>query len=572
MRRWVEWFGWTKVSPHSEWLLWGLILVCALTLRVWQLGDQVLIDDEWHALHQLMRFDYREIFLSFGQADHTIPLSLFYKFVADHWGLSEWRMRALPLIAGVMMVVAAPWVLRPWLASPERLLMGGLLALSPILIHFSRYARVHALVALLGFLAIVALWRWWHERDARWVLLFVPSAVMCAWMQPMTLVVSASAILWFVAVGLKQLLVDRNVLPITRIMPVAITTMALASALLLPPLLADPWSRVTPDGMEPLQWMTWVHAWQLVAGTAHGAMPLLIFFMAVIGAWIMARRAAGFLVYTAYLFIVMVLALAFLNPAWVSHALVPVRHLSLLLPVASMLIAVGLYSVWKQTRAAVYPSHYLPLRASYQDALARIVATGLVSGLVLALVISGPLYATYGPLNQFSGHLRYHFDYNFDRNPFAQVVEAVEMPAIYQKMQDEPGEWVLIESPWHFESHFSPLSAFQARHQQRVLIGALSGLCADWVWGEPVVSDQHAYRLRLRQFVRLSDLPHRLDDRNRFVIVHRLPLATAAEHQRPLPDVDQCVQALRQTLGEPWHDEAERVVFRLPAGFARAVR
>lgn len=559
------------------WVLWVLIVAGAAFIRTWQLGTQILVDDEWHALHQLMRFDYRQIFLSFGQADHTIPLTLFYKFVADHWGLSEWRMRAVPWLAGVAMVAVVPWALRPWLMRHEGVVLAVLLALSPMLIHFSRYARSHALVALLGLLAMVALWRWWHERDARWVVLFVPAAVICAWMQPMTLVMTASAMLWFVALSLKQLLLNRDVLPITRIMPVAITTLALASALLVPPLLADPWRANDPADMGSLQWSTLVHGWQLMVGTAHGGMALLGLGLAGIGAWVMSRRAPAFLIYWGYLLLVMLLALAWLNPAWVSHALVPVRHLSMVLPMVLMLMAVGLGALWRWGSAAIERrlvrrlSRRLSRRLAQSSWAGRLAAAVPLGLLLLAWVSTGPLYATYGERNQFSAHLRYHFDYNFERNPFARVVEAVDMPAIYQRMAAEPGDWVLIESPWHFESHFSPLSAFQRRHQQLVMIGVVSGLCAEWVWGEPVVQAQRGYRLRLSQFVRLADLPHRLDDRNRFVIVHRQPLTTAVEPRRALPAVEDCVLVLRETLGEPWHEEAERVVFRVPAGSAEVV-
>jgi hypothetical protein len=302
-------------------------------------------------------------------------------------------------------------------------------------------------------------------------------------------------------------------------------------------------------------------------------MALLGLGLAGIGAWVMSRRASAFLIYWGYLLVVMLLALAWLNPAWVSHALVPVRHLSMVLPMFLMLIAVGLGAMWRWGSVAI--ERRLAWRSAQQLARSSSVGTFAaalpVGLLMLALIITGPLYATYGERNQFSAHLRYHFDYNFERNPFARVVEAVDMPAIYQRMAAEPGEWVLIESPWHFESHFSPLSAFQRRHQQVVLIGAINGLCAEWVWGEPVAHAQRKYRLRLSQFVRLADLPHRLDDRNRFVIVHRQPLTTAVEPSRELPAVEDCVLALRETLGEPWHEDAERVVFRVPAGSAEVM-
>jgi len=72
------------------WLLaWLALFAVAAWLRLWQIGHQVLIDDEWHAVHKLMHSGYREIFLSFGHADHTIPLTLFFRLLADTVGLSD---------------------------------------------------------------------------------------------------------------------------------------------------------------------------------------------------------------------------------------------------------------------------------------------------------------------------------------------------------------------------------------------------------------------------------------------------------------------------------------------------
>ena len=69
--------------------IWRLLALSAIGaaaffLRAQQLGRQVIIDDEWHAIHKLLASGYGGILTSFGQVDHSIPLTLFYKLARKH--------------------------------------------------------------------------------------------------------------------------------------------------------------------------------------------------------------------------------------------------------------------------------------------------------------------------------------------------------------------------------------------------------------------------------------------------------------------------------------------------------
>ncbi|HEY5862845.1 MAG TPA: hypothetical protein VIX61_07135, partial [Casimicrobiaceae bacterium] len=43
-------------------------------LRLDQIGAQVLIDDEWHAVHQVLARTPGDMLLDFGYSDYSIPL------------------------------------------------------------------------------------------------------------------------------------------------------------------------------------------------------------------------------------------------------------------------------------------------------------------------------------------------------------------------------------------------------------------------------------------------------------------------------------------------------------------
>ncbi|TVQ42490.1 MAG: hypothetical protein EA370_00240, partial [Wenzhouxiangella sp.] len=303
------------------WLLaWLALFAVAAWLRLWQIGHQVLIDDEWHAVHKLMHSGYREIFLSFGHADHTIPLTLFFRLLADTVGLSEWRMRALPLAFGLATVLVLPWVARPWLKRCEPWMFAALLAVSPLLIHFTRYVRPYALTVPMGFIAMLALWRWWHERKPAWAWTFVVLATACAWLHPLTLLFTAAGLTWFGLIGLARWWQGDRGQALMRILPLGALTTLLCSALVLPPLLADPTAMASKSGIHQVQWLTFVRGWELLIGSANLLVAGLSLVLAGLGAWRLWRRDAAFLGYWIFMTLVALVVTVSLDAAWIHHA------------------------------------------------------------------------------------------------------------------------------------------------------------------------------------------------------------------------------------------------------------
>lgn len=535
---------------RAAWLLaWLALFVVAAWLRLWQIGGQVLIDDEWHAIHKLMRFGYGEIFLSFGHADHTIPLTLLFRLLAETIGLSEWRLRALPLAFGLATVLVLPWVARPWLKHHEPWVFAGLLTVSPILIHFTRYVRPYALTVPMGFVAMLALWRWWHERRPAWAWLFVVLATACAWLHPLTLLFTAAALSWFGVIALWRWRQGDGGAALWRILPLGALTTLLCSALVLPPLLADPHAMASKSGIHSVQWMTFLQGWEFVVGSANRLVMSLALLLAAIGAWRLWRRDAAFLAYWAFITTTALVVTVALDAAWIHHALVLVRYIAVALPMALLLFALGLS--WCLFQLA---------RVVWRPAASSLAPIGAVVWLAV-LVLAGPLPHVYSGVNQFTNNTRYHFDYNFERNIYAEVMAQASLPDFYTRILAEPEEWVLIEAPWYFESHASPLSEYQRHHQLPLRIGMIGGLCTDWMHGElKHDSDQH---IVFRRFVFVRDLLEGAQPENRFVVFHR---SSPFGGVRELPDIEPCIEAFRSTRGQPWHEDEDHVVFRLPAG------
>ena len=92
-------------NPNRAVSYWNVLLVAAfvtgMALRAWQIDIQILIDDEWHAIHKLLRAGPLDILTHLGYADYSIPLTLYYQWLYRTVGLSEWGMHAPSLTASI---------------------------------------------------------------------------------------------------------------------------------------------------------------------------------------------------------------------------------------------------------------------------------------------------------------------------------------------------------------------------------------------------------------------------------------------------------------------------------------
>src|SRR5207244_13197764 len=139
-----------ELGARIGWIaLLTLAIAIGAALRWYQLSTQILLDDEWHAIHKLLRSDVRDILTHFGVADYSIPLTIYYRFLYSHGGLSEWRMHLPMLVSGIALLFVAPWLLEDRFSLPVRTLSTALLAVSPLLVYHSKIARPYALTSIL---------------------------------------------------------------------------------------------------------------------------------------------------------------------------------------------------------------------------------------------------------------------------------------------------------------------------------------------------------------------------------------------------------------------------------------
>jgi uncharacterized protein (TIGR03663 family) len=156
---------------------WGIILLGA-ALRFWGLGDKPLHHDEslhaYYALqlmHNLHNYQYNPILHGPFQFS---AIALVYKIsqwlgAPDH-GINTTTVRIAAATLGTV-IVGLPYFLRDYLGKLGAWLACFLLAISPSMVYFSRFAREDIYLAFFTLLLVVAVGRYVHSRKGLWLVI-----------------------------------------------------------------------------------------------------------------------------------------------------------------------------------------------------------------------------------------------------------------------------------------------------------------------------------------------------------------------------------------------------------------
>ncbi len=527
---------------RGYWVALSAAVLVGAGLRAFRLGAQVIIDDEWHALNVVHDFGFGFIFGHFGTADHSIPLALYFELLSRTVGLSEWSMRMPSLVAGIAAIALVPLALKPWLSRTETALLAWLLALSPLLINFSRTARPYAFIALMLGVALPLAWRWWrdggHARAAGWI----GGAALAAWLNPLTIVIGGAPLLAFgadaVASGRRG---DWRGFRRVLLAGIALTLPVLA--LLAVPIANDAVSLATKAATHAASPGTAAVALSLFAGSGSAIVTALVVAAAAAGWFELNRRDRDFARFVLLIAAVAVACVLITGAAWIRHGLVLARYLIGLAPLFLALAAIGFCTGINALRA----------RAGLPRATTAL-ACAIAAAVAFAL---GPVPGWYRDYDQFTGHLSYQFDYQPERNPIVALLDPVPVEPFYREiaLAHPEGDALVVEAPWHLETFWNPLHRYQRVHRQRLAIGFVNGVCAPRFYGE---LDPATPGLQFANFVYLADL---LAGRVRadYLVLHRASVPGARE----LPvEIEACISAARARFGAPWRETPTAVVFR----------
>ena len=156
-----------RIRLSWEVALYAAFIIAGGALRFWDLGARAFHHDEsLHAQYAWYLFDrgtYEHLPMMHG------PFQFFgTAFMYALFGVSNYTARLLPAIAGTALI-ALPFFLRRRLGTAGALAAAGLIAFSPTLLYFSRFARNDMYIAVWMLGLTICLWRYIAEGRHRYL-------------------------------------------------------------------------------------------------------------------------------------------------------------------------------------------------------------------------------------------------------------------------------------------------------------------------------------------------------------------------------------------------------------------
>jgi hypothetical protein len=532
--------------------LWLVPLTVAIAVGVWlrldQILAQVLIDDEWHAIHQLLLYTPSQMFLDFGYADYSIPLGILDWYEAQWFGLSELSMRLPMLIAGIAALVLFPTYVARRLSYATAAVFALLLAMSPLLIIYSRMARPYALTLLLGWIAHAAFQRYWRGSGGALGAgaLYGTSATLAIWLHLIVAPFAFAPLVWG-AFQIRRLAPDTRRAQWIKLAWLAVPTGLATSALIVPPYVASARWLALKSGLDLPNAGTITGVWYAWVGTPSTWVVIACGVFAAIGMVELWRRLPE--ARTGALGVLLtLLGVLITRPMFSYNPVTLARYLLPLVPLLLLAVSEGAVTI---SRLAFGPG-------IGRHALAILVV--LVPGAALAW--HSPLVPLLREPNSETLHLAFHFDFRPEHNPYFSRAADIPLSRYWERLGQLPADSARVAvAPAYFESFNWDAPRWEQLSHQRVVPAYLIGLCTGRRFGE--VPDD--IRFRFRNAVPLTD-PASLAGHDIDYLIWQKPYLRSVDgHPRTVGiDTAHCEPTLRARFGPPSYEDERVIVFDVP--------
>jgi hypothetical protein len=562
----------------------GFLLALALAfivgawLRLYLINDQVLIDDEWHGFYYALGKSPWFLLTHFSIPGATcIPLNFYTWTLGATIGWSETLLRLPSLVFGISLVAIGPWLARELVDEKRAGLFALFLAISPMLIFYSRIARPYSAVALLSFLALLMAARWMQTRRIGFAVGYVATATLAIYFHLFAVISVLApigmAVLYY---GWSRLVRKRREAGPPFWQWCAVTgAIAILTAILVLPALWHSWHTtfftVARAGTFDVGAISRVLV--LMAGTGQPVLAVLFWGIAIVGAVEQARRNPWFGGLLVSLYPLHILALVISRPESAQSAIMLARYCIPLAPVTLLFAACGL-QLLLETMAA---------RARLQPALQTVIRFACVA----ALAAAGPLPQCYFSPNSFTSHGAYQHRYSLidwrrsfysDFTPagfrLVTTIRADEISPFYRTLGQQPGNRPIVEYPMLIGDHFNPLYYYQYFHRRPVIVGYATdvtlarGLAAGNIFGNTYIDQVMTLasgrsKLKFHNLVSMDDLADMRRRGAEYVILHKMFEAQLSAVASPPPDLERLWLGYRKSLGPPAYEDDHIAVFRL---------
>ena len=604
------------------WAFFMLTVVVGVFLRLYLISDQVLLDDEWHALDFSINHSLWYLLTHFSRTGaNTIPLNAYVRLLLISAGWSEFMLILPSLVAGIAGLLLFPLVLKRIFSDRVAIFFGMLFAFSPLIIFYNRVCRPYSIYTFLGFLSLWIVYEWALTGKKRFGVLFALIGILCVYFffvgvifvfVPLGCVFIVKLMLRYPSlmipregydhrfghrrgglyalpfraginpapygrigrnddqVSREQIIPDFKELIIVACGILICLSVILATAII---------QRIPSMNLNQAQFtiQSVLGFAQILSGTSNFFLSLFFYTLLIFGQIRLFRKSflLGFIfinVFAAYGVVSLITKLHFAHVP-----LVLTRYIIPAFPMGYVLVALGLDSLWKA--AAL-----IPVNQKYTNILCYGVAGCFLAGLFW----TGPLRQTYAAPNNFTNHSAFQESYAPFEWAHPRISEMIQrpyviskntMPDFYKTLAGQPEVKKLIEYPMLLGNHFNLFYYYQRFHKKHVAVGytrsikdspdsQTGGILGDMIVDQVLSQIKDPGQLKFKNMVDILDMAAVKNSGADLVVFHKNMEAEILEPQignkgTEVPLVSAVSAVYQKIFGAPVFEDRHLVVFRV---------
>lgn len=508
-------------------------------LRVDQLLIQTLIDDEWHAVHQILKNKPFDIFSSFGKSDYSIPLTLLYWIESQYFALTEFIMRLPIVIFGLITLVLAPLFISKKYSKFEAVIFSLFLSMSPVLIIYSQKARPYTITLFLVYFSIWAFYKCIKsDKKIVYGFMYVITAALAVWLH---LIVAFFVVSPFIVELVKTFNKSRKtrIQKIKQLVAIGIPTFLITALLILPPLIHDLNALSSKSGKDVPNLDTLIGALHLSFGTRSELVVIIFSFLSLIGIKRVVSKSVIFINILVG-FVITLMVIFIIQPAWVFHSITFLRYSLPIMPLLFIATASGGYYILNRINL-------------YGKPIVQIIFIALVCVLYLK---SSPVVDFIKQPSSTINHKVFIYEFRDGKNAFYNHISKRKTSAFWDTLSDTPYKYNITVAPWYFESYNWDAPIWEKISHQFILPGYLTGLCIEQRPGEVPNNKQFKFK-NVSYLADKSDLTQREID---FIVYQK---SFRLNFNNPYSKLDDCINTLKNNYGQPFFEDELIVVYKL---------
>jgi len=436
-------------SSPNFYIFFLLSLLIGIILRLYILTDQILLDDEWHSIDYVPDKSLYYLLTHMGTSANSIPMNIYRHMLLHTVGWSEFLLRIPSLFFGILSLMVFPFLVKKITGTRAAIIFSFLLAISPLLIFYSRVSRAYGAVSFLVFFSLISLYLWLISGRTRWAVSYVLSGALSVYFHLFALVgvISPFGFVFLYQISPETRKNENMLFPKPgHLAGVLLSLVILTGILLLPALLQSSFPLVPTE--DRASFHSFAGVIPLICGTANPFFIVIFMSMAIGGFTLLWKRSI--LLSGMFFFVVLFyfLAIKSVKHSGIHISLEIARFSICVFPISYMLAATGI-------------DRFLSFidRIKYGNML----TAGLAGLFFAGLFLKGPLPVIYGSVNNFTNHTAFQESYkpkDQERSYENQIaseyyIKRKDIPSFYFRLAIQEDAEKIIEYPMYIGNHYN---------------------------------------------------------------------------------------------------------------------